>query len=145
MKHIRGYHSAAILMPDGSVVMGGDADGGREGRNVPNERYLPSYLFKPRPTITAAPTMIAHGAAFSVTTPTSGATAEVVLMRPGAVTHGFNQNQRYVGCGITGITATTVNAMAPADGTIAPPGYYLLFLLDHDRIPSKGVWIRLTP
>src|SRR5690242_4042018 len=51
MKYQRGYHSAAILLPDGSVVMGGDPN----GCITPNERYLPSYFFKPRPTITGAP------------------------------------------------------------------------------------------
>jgi hypothetical protein len=51
MKHVRGYHSAAILLPDGSVIMGGDPNGGA----TPNERYLPSYFFKPRPTITSSP------------------------------------------------------------------------------------------
>jgi plastocyanin len=141
MKHIRGYHSAALLLPDGSVVMGGDPNGG----NTPNERYLPSYFFKPRPTITGSPATIAHGAAFSVDTPTPGAIAEVVLMRPSAVTHAFNQNQRYVGCAISGSTVTAVKATAPPDGTIAPPGYYLLFIVDHDRIPSAANWIRLTP
>ena len=74
-----------------------------------------------------------------------GAIAEVVLMSPGAVTHGFNQNERYVGCAITGTTATTVHATAPANGSIAPPGYYLLFIVDHDRVPSVAKWIRLTP
>jgi len=141
MKHIRGYHSAAILLPDGSIIMGGDPNGG----STPNERYLPSYFFKPRPAITNSPATIAHGAVFSVDTPTPGAIAEVVLMRPGAVTHAFNQNQRYVGCAISGKTATAVKATAPPDGTIAPPGYYLLFLVDQDRVPSAANWIRLTP
>ncbi len=141
MKYPRGYHSSALLMPDGSVVMGGDPNGG----TTPHERYLPSYFFKPRPTITGAPATIAHGASFSVQTPTPGAIDEVVLMRAGAVTHGFNQNQRYVGCAITGTTATEVVATAPPDGNVAPPGHYLLFLVDHDRSPSMGVWIRLSP
>jgi hypothetical protein len=141
MEHIRGYHSAAILLPDGSIVMGGDPNGG----STPNERYLPSYFFKPRPTITNSPATIGHGAAFSVDTPTPGAITEVVFMRPGAVTHAFNQNQRYVGCAISGKTATAVKATAPPDGTIAPPGYYLLLLVDHDRVPSAANWIRLTP
>ena len=141
MKYPRGYHSAAILLPDGSVIMGGDPNGG----STPNERYRPSYFFKPRPTITAAPATLTYGSAFAVDTPTSRAIAEVVLMSAGAVTHAFNQNQRYVGCPITGTTATAVDASAPPDGTIAPPGYYLLFLVDKDRSPSKGVWIRLTP
>lgn len=140
MTHARGYHSAAILLPDGSVIVGGDPNGG----NTPNERYLPSYFFKPRPAITGAPAAVAHGAAFSIQTATPAAISEVVLMRPGAVTHGFNHNQRYVGCVITGTTAAAVNATAPPDGTIAPPGYYLLFVVDHDRVPSTGVWIRLT-
>jgi Galactose oxidase-like, Early set domain len=79
-----------------------------------------------------------------VQTPTSAAIVEVVLMSAGAVTHGFNQNQRFVGCAITGRTPAAVQATAPPDGTIAPPGWYLLFLVDSDRVPSTGVWIRLT-
>jgi FtsP/CotA-like multicopper oxidase with cupredoxin domain len=140
MKYPRGYHSAAILLPDGSVIMGGDPNGGA----TPNERYLPSYFFKPRPAMTSAPAMISYGAPFSVHTPAPGAIAEVVLMAPGAVTHAFNQNQRYVGCAITGTTATTVDVAAPPDGTVAHPGYYLLFLVSHDRVPSIGTWIRLA-
>lgn len=140
MTHGRGYHSAAILLPDGSVIVGGDPN----GASTPNERYLPSYFFKPRPAITSAPATVTHGAVFSVQTATPAAISEVILMRPGAVTHGFNHNQRYIGCVITGTTATAVSATAPPDGTIAPPGYYLLFVLDHDRAPSTGVWIRLT-
>ena len=141
MKYSRGYHSAALLLPDGSVIMGGDPNGG----TTPNERYLPPYLFKPRPAIIGSPATIAYGAAFAVQTSTPAAIAEVVLMSPAAVTHGFNQNQRYVGCVITGTTATAVSATAPPDGNIAPPGYYLLFLVDHDRVPSMANWIRLTP
>ena len=57
---------------------------------------------------------MAHdGAGFSVQTPTPAALAEVVLIKPGAVTHGFNQSQRFVGCGITATTTTTVEATAP--------------------------------
>lgn len=141
MKYPRGYHSAAILLPDGSVVMGGDPSGG----STPNERYRPSYFFKPRPTITSSPGTVAHGAPLSVQTPSPAAIAEVVLISAGAVTHGFNHNQHYVGCTITGRTGSAVNATAPPDGTIAPPGYYLLFLVDQDRVPSMANWIRLTP
>jgi plastocyanin len=140
MRYRRGYHSAALLLPDGSVIVGGDPN----GATTPNERYLPSYFSSPRPVVTAAPASITYGAAFAVQTPTPTAIAEVVLMRPAAVTHGFNQNQRYVGCVINGTTAAGVDVTAPPDGTIAPPGYYILFLLDTNRIPSTGVWIRLV-
>ncbi len=140
MKHQRGYHSTAILLPDGSIVVGGDPG----GATTPNERYRPSYFFKPRPQITNVPAAISYGQNFAVQTPLPNAIAEVVLMKPGAVTHGFNQNQRYVGCAITGTTGGAVNAKAPPDGNVSQPGYHLLFLLDHDRIPSVGAWVRLT-
>ena len=65
-------------------------------------------------------------------------------MRAGAVTHGFNHNQRYVGCAITGSGAFQVHAAAPPNGNVAPPGHYLLFLVDNDRIPSTGAWIQLS-
>jgi FtsP/CotA-like multicopper oxidase with cupredoxin domain len=141
MKYKRGYHSTAILLPDGSVLVGGDPNGG----TTPCERYRPSYFFKPRPSLISAPATVAHGAAFSIDTPTPAGISEVVLMRPGAVTHAFNQAQRYVGCAITGTSATAVNATMPPNGNVAPPGYYLLFVVDHDRVPSEGRWIRLTP
>ncbi len=146
MKYSRGYHSSAILLADGSVLMRGDQAGGwKSGETTPNERYYPWYCFRARPTITSAPADVAHGAAFSVQTPNAGAIGEVVLMRPGAVTHGFNQSQRYVGCEITSRTATALQVQAPPDGNISPPGYYLLFIVDSGRVPSLGRWIRLTP
>jgi hypothetical protein len=66
-------------------------------------------------------------------------------MRPGAITHGFNMTQRAVECLITGNTAGSVDAEAPPDPRIAPPGWYLLFVLSGLRAPSAGRWIRLTP
>lgn len=144
MRHVRGYHSTAILLPDGSVLMGGDSGGGADGGSTPNERYLPAYFFRPRPTITAAPASISYGAAFTVRTPAPEAISEVVLMRPGAVTHGFDQSQRHVGCAITGRGAAGVQAFAPPDGTVAPPGHYLLFLVGPERTPSTGAWVRLS-
>ena len=140
MKYGRGYHSAAILLPDGSVIMGGDPNGG----TTPNERYRLSYFFEPRPVITTAPATLAYGASFAVVTPIPNSIGEVVLMRPGAVTHAFNHNQRYVGCTISGVTGAALNVVAPPDGNVAPPGHYLLFIVDHDRVPSEGVWVRLT-
>jgi plastocyanin len=143
MTHIRGYHSSNILLADGSVLMGGDPSSG--GVPTPHERYFPGYFSQPRPVITNAPASVAHGATFTVQTPNATSIAEVVLMRPGAVTHGWNQAQRYVGCSISGTAAASVDVKAPLDGNVAPPGHYLLFIVDVARIPSVGRWIRITP
>lgn len=144
MKHPRRYHSAAILLADGSVLMGGDTDGGRDGAVLPNERYLPPYFFKPRPVITSSPGSTTYGSTFNVGADHPAAIAKAVFMRPGAVTHAFNQAQRSIECTIAGAGTADVQVVAPPNGNVAPPGWYLLFLVDHDRIPSEGVWIHLS-
>jgi hypothetical protein len=140
MTYRRAYHSAALLLPDGSVLIGGDPNGGA----TPNERFLPSYFSRPRPTIANTPANVGYGGAFSVDTSAANTIGEVVLMRPAAVTHGFNQAQRFISCAISGAHGTTIDAVAPPDGTIAPPGHYLLFVVDSLRVPSRGVWTRLS-
>ncbi len=145
MAHPRGYHSSAILLTDGSVLMGG-APRDAMGNPTPHERFFPGYYFLPRPTIAsvapALPASVGYGATFTVNTPDAPSIAEVVLMRPGAVTHGFNQTQRYVGCAFTVATAA-LTVTAPPDGNVAPPGFYMLFIVNGGRVPSVGHWIRL--
>ena len=141
----RGYHSAAILLADGSVLMGGDRPGAwKSGETTAHERYFPWYYPLARPVISAAPASVGYGVTFDVQTPSPAAIVEVVLLRPGAVTHGWSQSQRLVECSVVGSTATAVQVQAPPDGNVAPPGHYLLFVLTGARIPSIGRWIRLT-
>jgi len=141
MKYARGYHSSAILLPDGSVLMGGDPRAA--GKPTPHERYFPGYCFKPRPTISGALPIATYATTFTVDTPNAASIAEVVLLRPGAVTHGFNQSQRFVECAITAVHPTSIDVKAPPDATVAPPGWYLLFLVDGGRVPSTARWIRV--
>lgn len=94
--------------------------------------------------ITSAPSPIHYGDPFTIDSPQAAIIAEVILMRPGAVTHGFNMSQRGIECVLTSAGAGKVEAVAPPNATLAPPGYYLLYLLDANRVPSVGRWIRLT-
>jgi Domain of unknown function (DUF1929) len=87
---------------------------------------------------------VGYGAGFAIQTPSPAAIAEVVLVRPGAVTHGFNMSQQLVECAITSTTPTEVQAQSPPSGDIAPPGPYLLFILTAGRVPSTGRWIHLS-
>ncbi len=146
MKYSRGYHSSAVLLLDGSVLMGGDQAGGwKSGETTPHERYYPWYCFRARPVITGAPSSTAHGATFTIQSPNAPSITEVVLLRPGAVTHGFNMSQRFVGCALVGGGATSIKVKASPDGNVAPPGYYFLFIVDAGRVPSVATWIRLSP
>jgi plastocyanin len=146
MRYKRMYHSCAILLPDGSVLMGGDPVSETPPRDpTPHERYLPGYYFKPRPEISSISTAtLQYGSTFSIQTPDAPSIAEVVLIRPGVVTHGFNMSQRYVGCSITGRSANSIIVQAPPDGNIAPPGYYLLFIVNGARVPSVAKWVRIS-
>ena len=143
MKYVRGYHSSFILLSDGSVLAGGDPGG--PGGPTSHERFYPDYFDMPRPAITSAPTTINYGGSFQITTPTPADITEVVLLRPGAVTHGFNMSQRGIELAITGVGAGTIDVAEPPNANLAPPGWQLLFILDSNRVPSEGSWIRLAP
>ncbi|MGZ4682969.1 MAG: galactose oxidase-like domain-containing protein [Acidimicrobiales bacterium] len=139
---VRGYHSIALLMPDGRVLVGGGRD---QDTNASLEKpsfqfYLPDYLTKPRPVISSAPSQLNFASLVGITT-TGPPPSEVVLVGLGSMTHSFDSNQRYVqlpiGLNSTNASgASLVIAGAPANSHVAPPGYYMLFVLDANRVPS---------
>jgi hypothetical protein len=148
MEFPRLYHSNTLLLPDATVM----AVGGNPQRTVyePHiEIYSPPYLFNPdgsaakRPTITGiTPGTIRYGAAFRIATPDAAGIKAVVLIRPGAVTHAFDMEQRLVGLAFTAGQGV-LNATAPANGNLAPPGYYMVFILNSAGVPSIASFVRL--
>jgi len=142
------YHATAILLPDARVLMAG-TDGlfNAPPYDYPQHRieiFSPPYLFRgPRPTIAAAPTTVGYGASFQVDSPEAPVVAAAALLRPGSVTHSFNMEQRFVGLVIGAQTGTSLTVQAPPDPNVAPPGYYLLFLLNGAGVPSVATFIRL--
>jgi len=65
-------------------------------------------------------------------------------MRPGSVTHSYNMEQRLVGLDIAGQAGNQLTLQAPPNANIAPPGYYMLFVLNADSVPSEAVFLQLT-
>jgi WD40 repeat protein len=141
----RFYHSTAVLLPDGRVVVAG---GGRFGGGVADDKlnaqiYSPPYLFKgTRPAISSAPNLISYNSNFTVNTTSAPTIAKVVLIPLGSVTHHFNANQRYVSLPFQG-AASSLSVQAPANANLAQPGYYMLFIVDNNGVPSVASIIRL--
>ena len=140
---IRIYHSTSLLLPDGRVLHTGSGDGNNQPRELSYELYSPPYLFKgTRPVITAAPTSIPYGSIFSVTTPDAARIALVSLLRMGSVTHHFNVDQRYVNLAFQP-TGNVLNVEAPANSNLAPPGDYMVFIVDTSGVPSVAAIVKI--
>jgi hypothetical protein len=144
------YHSNSLLLPDATVLfIGGNPARGTYEQHM--EIYSPAYLFNPdgtlasRPAITGVPSAgIGYGSAFQVQTPDATSISSVVLMRPGAPTHAFDMEQRLVAMNFTAGSGV-LNVTAPPNSNIAPPGYYLVFILNSSGVPSVAQFVQLTP
>ena len=136
----RGYHSTTLLLPDGRVLTGG----GRNRRTA--EIFSPPYLKQdgPRPVIQTAPALLTPGTSFVVQTPDAAQVSKVTLLALGSVTHAFDQNQRFLKLAFTP-TSEGLSVTAPADNLAAPPGYYMLFLVDGRGVPSVARMVRVAP
>jgi galactose oxidase len=141
----RSYHSVSLLLPDGTVLHGASGDA-----NVPlspepypkqpnHELFRPPYLFKgARPTITSlSKTVLSYGQSFTVSTPNAAQITQARWIRLGSVTHAFDASQR---ANLLPVTRGSglVRITTPANSRRATPGYYLLFLLNRNGVPSEG-------
>jgi hypothetical protein len=143
------YHSGALLLPDATVLtLGGNPMRGTYEPHL--EIYSPAYLFNAdgslatRPSITATtPGVIGYGAIFQVQTPDAANVSSVVLMRPGSPTHAFDMDQRLVVLNFS-TGSGVLNVTAPPNGSIAPPGSYMLFILNSSGVPSLAQFLQLS-
>jgi hypothetical protein len=128
----RGYHSVALLLPDGRVL----SAGGDSYTEASGEIYSPPYLFNgTRPTLTSAPAQVNYGQNFFVATPDAASIAKVTWVKLTSVTHSFNSNQRFNNLSFTQASGG-LNVTAPSGPTLATPGQYMLFILNGSGVPS---------
>ena len=149
------YHSTALLLTDGRVVAaGGNPEGGAQVAWEPPapqeemrlEVFSPPYLFRgPRPQIEDAPGTATYGQTITITTPQAGTIRWASLVKNGVTTHSFDSGQRLVDLTITSQANSTLQATVPTNPNLTPPGWYMLFLVDQQAIPSIASWIQITP
>ena len=144
------YHSTALLLKDGTIlVAGGGLFNGRPFRNNNAEVFSPPYLYDSsgqlasRPKITSAPSEAAYGINIDVGHAAGNEITRATLIKTGAVTHSNNMEQRFIELNFED-TNSGVKVALPISANIAPPGYYLLHLLDNKGVPSKAHTIRIS-
>ncbi|MFJ8545485.1 galactose oxidase-like domain-containing protein [Streptomyces sp. NPDC093586] len=137
----RGYHSSSFLLPDGRVMSTGD-NPGNGSWNHDVSVYTPPYLLKgERPVITSViDTEWTYGDTQRITVDRPVAKAE--LIRPAAVTHSSDPNQRFVDLPLS-VDGNNVDLNVTSNPNLAPPGWYMLFAVDANGVPSVAKWVHL--
>ena len=167
LSHERAYHSVAVLLPSAKVMTTGGGGDCALSFNSSLEIFSPPYLFNPdgteatRPVITSYPDpaagqMVHHGATFELGISDPLDVSTIVMVRPMAVTHQTDTEQRVIqlshmpsGPGTRTVTAPSGSVYpygGPAGGhshSIAPKGYYMLFVLNNQGVPSEGKFVFL--
>lgn len=143
----RAYHSTALLLPDGRVICSGGTDNGGPGiyeESAEFEIWNPYYLYRtPRPVITALPATASYGEQLSMQYTSSIPASHVVIHKSGSCTHAFTYNQISKPINFDGNTGGTATFTIPNNPNELPPGYYLVFLMSTDGVPSVGQFVKI--
>jgi galactose oxidase-like protein/radical copper oxidase GlxA-like protein len=146
----RDYHSEALLLPDGRIVTLGSnplfadkADTAPAEFEQRIEIFSPPYLYHgARPRIAGGPRQVTHGQTALYSTPHADTIASARLLRPSAVTHVTDVQQRSIAVKIVKRTGG-LEVTIPASRGLVPPGWYMLFVADRHGTPSDAYWIRV--
>jgi hypothetical protein len=140
------YHSVALLLPDARVITAG-SNPNRRDDELRLELFHPPYLFRgPRPFIEAAPDRVTYGERIQIGTPNAQDVKWVQLVKPLAVTHSCDTEQRLVDLPVVRGSRhlCRLDVRLPREPGILPPGWYMLFLTNNDGVPSHAHWVQVA-
>ena len=145
----RNYHSVALLQPDGRIFAGGGGLCGTCAANHSDAQvFSPAYLFDEagdevdRPVV-SGPDEARYGTSLPVSVSASHTVERFNLIRLGTVTHSMNTDQRFIPANFTDLGNGQYSVDMPADGNIAPPGYYMLFAINDQGVPSESLVVQI--
>jgi len=151
LKRDRLYHCSALLLPNGQVVIAGST-GHNWVRSVfaPKEHFEheieivtpPKLKYNPDRPELKAPDSISYNTIFEVTK-NDVHIEKVSLIKSSSTTHNNNMDQRCIVLPIKEQTKNALKLLSPKDSTYAPPGYYMLFILDEEKVPSVGEFVKV--
>jgi hypothetical protein len=135
------YHAGALLLPDGRVMTAG-SNPERRMNELRIEIFRPPYLFRgSRPVISKYPSSISYGKEFEVETGDANHIGTVALIRPSVTTHCVNTEQRYIGLEYKQKNSNILLVNVPSNRNVIPPGYYMLFAMSDDGVPSIAPFV----
>lgn len=166
----RMYHSISTLLPDGKLfIAGSNTNDGYLYTNVMyptelrGEKFAPPY-FDPAPEVAglrakirveASDAKLTYDAPFNVEidavtspAPLTIENVEVSMIPPAFTTHGISMSQRCVFLGKVNMAPAPANGykitvQSPPSGNIAPPGYYMLFVVIRGIPSQRAMWVQI--
>ncbi|MEV0281555.1 kelch motif-containing protein [Streptomyces sp. NPDC050610] len=146
----RDYHSEAMLLPDGRIAVFGSnplfADRANTAVAAFEKRievYTPPYLYgRTRPKLGAGPTEVRRGGSAEFAVPATASVQKARLMRPSAVTHATDVEQRSIALDVER-HGGKLKVKVPHDQALVPRGWYMLFITDGRGTPSQARWVHV--
>jgi hypothetical protein len=138
----RVYHGVALLLPDGRVWTAGSTPTS-DRWELRTEIFSPAYCFAERPTISGDPVVGRYGETISIPTPQAVNIKSVSLLKLQANTHHYDANVRLVWLQILARSSNSLTVAAPINANIAPPGFYMIHVLNDSGIPSIAKIVKI--
>src|SRR5215212_861772 len=138
----RMYHSTGLLLLDGRVWLAGTSYS-KTNWELRSAFFVPSYYNATRPAISSSPIVGNYGETINIPTPDAADVQKVSLIRLSTFTHSFNSELRFIWLQIQSKGSSSVTVSAPVNAKIAPPGYYMIHVLNSAGVPSIAKVIKI--